>query len=83
MKTISLLFMLVSDAAFPSWGTLWLCFGFASATLGLSASLGALSWMLRNAPEGYEDEQGFHFTENRNVIRDSTGVAMLRPHNAG
>jgi len=75
--------MLVSDAAFPSWGTLWLCFGFASAALGFSASWGALLWMLRSAPEGYEDEQGFHFRRTRNVIRDSTGVAMLRPRNAG
>jgi hypothetical protein len=83
MKTTTVLLVLVSDAAFPSLGTNWLCVGFASVLLGLSASLGALLWMLRSAPEGYQDEQGFHFRKTRNVIRNSTGVAMLRPRNAG
>ena len=38
---------------------------------------------LRNAPEGYEDEKGFHFKQSRPAIRHSPGVAILRPRNAG
>ncbi len=83
MKTIILLIMFVSDAGLPSFGSPPLCFRFASVLLGLSVSLGALLWALRNAPEGYEDEKGFHFSETRTVISDSPGIAMLRPHNAG
>ncbi len=83
MKTIIWLIMLVSDAGLLSSGSPRLCFGFASILLGLSVSLGALLWTLRNAPEGYEDESGFHFRKARTVISDSPRIAMLRPHNAG
>jgi len=51
--------------------------------LGLALSLAAILWALGNAPEGYEDEKGFHFKQSRPVISHSPGVAILRPRNAG
>ena len=49
-----------------------------AAPLGLSVVL----YALRNAPEGYEDEQGFHSKQSRHRNRHSVGLAILRPHNA-
>jgi hypothetical protein len=64
-------------------GHLLLRFGVIPLLLGLALSLAAILWALRNAPEGYEDENGFHFKQSRPVISQSPGVAILRPRNAG
>ena len=50
---------------------------------GLSLSLTTILWALRAAPEGYEDENGFHFEPGSPSIRHSAGVAILRPRHAG
>ena len=51
--------------------------------VGLTLSLGAIIWALSTAPEGYEDEKGFHSKHSPPSISHSSDVSLLRPHNAG
>jgi hypothetical protein len=74
---------LLANADPASVGHLLLRFGAISLLLGLPLSLAAILWALRNAPEGYEDEKGFHFKQTRPMMSRSPDVAILRPRNAG
>jgi hypothetical protein len=56
-----------------SIGDLSLRFGFIAVLLGLSVSLTAVGLALRSAPEGHEDEAGFHFKEARPAVGKSDG----------
>jgi len=40
-------------------------------------------WALRQAPEGYEDEKGFHFSQGQPSMTHSPDVSALHPRNAG
>ena len=64
-------------------GNLLLRFGAILVLLGLPLSFAAILATLRYAPEGYEDEEGFHSKQSPPSISDSTGAAILRHHNAG
>ena len=57
-------------------------FGLIAILLGVSATLATIGVALRNAPEGYETESGFHFKGTRRLVREPANLAMLRPHNA-
>ena len=74
---------LLANADSGSFGDLLLRFGIILLILGLPLSLAAILWALRNAPEGYEDEKGFHFKQSRPAIRRSPSLAILRARNAG
>jgi hypothetical protein len=83
MKATIFIIELLSNADLGSGGHLLLRLGAILMLLGLPLSLGGIVWALRNAPEGYEDEEGFHSKQRRSSIRHSAGVAILRPHKAG
>ena len=85
MNATILIIELVSNANPGSTGHLLLQLGAILVLVALPLSLAALLSSLRNAPEGYEDKEGFHFTEGRQptTTSSSTGAAILRPHNAG
>ena len=51
--------------------------------VGLTFGLAVVMWALHNAPEGYEDEKGFHSKERPPRISHSPDVSLLHPHNAG
>jgi hypothetical protein len=51
--------------------------------VGVTLSLTVIVWALRNAPEGYEDDKGFHSEQTKPSISHSAGVSMLHPHSAG
>jgi len=74
---------LLSNADSGCTGHLLLRFGAILVFLGLPVSLAAILVTLRNAPEGYEDEEGFHSEQSPPSISYSTGAAILRHHNAG
>lgn len=80
MKTI---FEVLSNAGLGSISHFLLQIGAVFVLLGLPLSLTAVLWALRNAPEGYEDETGFHSKQRRPAIRHSPGVGILNPHRAG
>ena len=46
-----------------------------SVPLGLTVVLCAI----RNAPEGYEDEEGFHWARRGPRVRRSSGFRVVRP----
>ena len=83
MNTTILIIELLSMAS--STGHLLLRLGAILVLVALPLSLAAIVLALRNAPEGYEDKEGFHFTESRQptTTSSSTGAAILRPHHAG
>ena len=64
-------------------GHLFLRVGEILMLLGLPLSLAAIIAALRNAPEGYQDEKGFHSKESPPSTTYLTRAAILRPHNAG
>jgi hypothetical protein len=53
------------------------------SALGVPLGLAVVLCALRNAPEGYEDEEGFHSKQSPPRVRHSLGLGILRPHNAG
>jgi hypothetical protein len=82
MKTIFLIITLLFLAGISSTGQLWMFpFAVVPVVLGIPLGLTIVLYGLRNAPEGYEDEDGFHSKRRRPHIRHSVGI--LRPHNAG
>ena len=52
---------LYTDFGLP--GDFLLRFALISVILALSSGVAATVWAFRNAPGGYEDENGFHFSE--------------------
>lgn len=62
-------------------GDLGLGFALFAFLFGLSLGLVTVLWALCSAPEGYEDEEGFHLVGTRPRVGHS--VALLHPHNAG
>jgi len=84
MKTIFLIITLLFHPEISSIGELWtLPFAVVPAALGIPLGLVVVLCGLRNAPEGYEDEDGFHSKPTRPRIRHSLRLSILRPHNAG
>jgi hypothetical protein len=55
-----------------------LCLAAIPALLGLGSVLAAL----HNAPEGYEDDDGFHTKQRSHRIGHSARLGILRPYNA-
>ena len=72
--------LLITDAEL---GLLLLRFGAAVVLFVLSLSLTTILWALRAAPEGYEDADGFHFTQSSPSISRPVEIAILRPRHAG
>jgi hypothetical protein len=60
--------ILFSYTDFGLFGEFLLRFAFISLFLGLPSSVAATVWAFRNAPEGYEDEDGFHFSKGRSPL---------------
>jgi hypothetical protein len=83
MKATILIIELLSNANLGSTGNLLFQLVATLVLLGVPLSLAALLLSLRNAPEGYEDEKGFHFTQSRPSISHSSGVAILHLQHAG
>jgi hypothetical protein len=84
MKTTFLIITLLFHADISSTGQLWtLPFAVVPAALGIPLGLAVVLCGLRNAPEGYEDEDGFHSKQKRPRIRHPLRLSILRPHNAG
>ena len=84
MKTTFLTITLLFHADISSIGRLFpLLFAGVLAALAVSLGLAIVLCALRNAPEGYEDEEGFHSKQSPPRIRHSLGLGILRPHNAG
>ena len=54
---------LYTDFGLP--GDFLLRFALISVILALPSGVAATVWAFRNAPDGYEDENGFHFSETR------------------
>jgi hypothetical protein len=75
----SLLFQVFSNMDLSGTGIRLLCFAVA---LLLPLSVAAILWALRHAPEGYEDETGFHFKESRSPRRTPAAGAILHPQSA-
>ena len=84
MKTTFLIITLLFQSDMNSIGRLWASpFPVLLAALGVPLGLGVVLWALCNAPEGYEDAEGFHSKQSRLRIRHSFGFGILRPENAG
>ena len=83
MNPTILIIELLSNANLGSTGHLLLQLGAMLVFAGLPLSLAALLSSIRNAPEGYEDEEGFHSKQSRPSVSHSAGAAMLRPRHAG
>ncbi len=84
MKTPFLIITLLLHADISSTGQLWtLPFPVVPAALGTLLGLVLVLRGLRNAPEGYEDEEGFHSKQSCPRVRHSLHLGILRPHNAG
>jgi hypothetical protein len=86
MKTISLIIALLFHADIGSiWqrGTPHVIVVLAAIAISILLGLAIVMSALRNAQEGYEDEEGFHSTRSHRPTRHSHGLGVLRPHNAG
>jgi len=81
MKTTLLIITLLFPADISFTWELWTpCL---AVVLAAFAAPWARMCALRDAPEGYEDEEGFHSKQSRLRIRHSFGFGVLRPENAG
>ena len=58
-------------------------FAVVLAALGLPLGLTLMLCALRNAPEGYEDAEGFHWARSGPRVRHGHGLGILQPHTVG
>ena len=81
--TLSIIMTLFLDAEINSIGQLSTITATA-ASVAIAAVLGlaVLLCGLRNAPEGYEDEEGFHFKPVRPRVKQPSGLALFGARNA-
>ena len=77
----SFLIQLVSDMELTGPENLLLRFGIIALLL-LPLGMVAIVAAFLHAPEGYEDETGFHFTESRSPRRNPAAGAVLHPQSA-
>ena len=83
MNTPFLIATLLLHADTSSTGQLWtLPFPVVPVALGILMGLVLVLGGLRYAPEGYEDEEGFHLKQSCPRIRHSRRLGILSPHNA-
>ena len=85
MKTTSLIILLfhADIGSIRHLGTPHVIVVLAAIAISVPLGLAIVLSALRNAPEGYEDEEGFHSERSHRPIRYSHGLGALRPHNAG